>query len=741
MRLGQDDQAVDSTAQKALSGRALLTGFLLVVVFALLAPINDWLLHNTFLYSQYLPVGVFLLLVTLGVVVNPLLGSRRFRANELMTMTAMLLVLGGVVSSGLNAYFPAVVAGPAKLLGSSSELAAFVDDAGVVQLPKGAYVGIPHQGVPDANEPEYRLVIDGFHSGMGAPPEAIVHRSTVTWREGDGVAQTRVAMTGRSDDAQILDLDSPLGQALLGQRAGAVIAGPTTEITVIAVSAPTIPWGVWTSALLTWAPLLASAMVCFLCIAALVRHQWMHNERLPYPIAEVISGFLQDPEPGHRFAPVFLTKAFQITFVIVALVLIAKGLHAMGLLPFAIPTEISVWRALDFAPFNRGYSPNWMYLTPTLYFSIICLTFFLSTDLSFSLWFCFIAGNLVYAFVGMQGVAVSPSMAARVSMGGWFVECILILWVGRSYFLRLLRTAFARTDDPHLREMRPFTWAFLASACGMVLAMVAFGAEWGSAVVAALCYLGVGLVLARLVAEAGIPFMQTPMMCSTVIYSLTGLAAPMAALVPLTMLGQTLSADTREHLLPFATNAEYLASKAGVPRMRWAVVALLVVGVGTLLSGAVMLWCGYAYAGQQGLDSWWKSGPLLSSLGPVANHAVGGSAVEGSSTYASYGLGAFLTGALGIARLAWSWWPIHPIGILVCATTPMAKIWFSIFLGWLIKVLVMRYGGVQLYKRLKPAAMGGIAAEAAVVGGFLVLGLLAAYFGQPLPQVPRFLPG
>ncbi len=90
----------------------------------------------------------------------------------------------------------------------------------------------------------------------------------------------------------------------------------------------------------------------------------------------------------------------------------------------------------------------------------------------------------------------------------------------------------------------------------------------------------------------------------------------------------------------------------------------------------------------------------------------------------------------------WAWWPIHPIGFLVFAAYPTYKIWFSFFLGWLCKVLVMRYGGMQLYKRMKSAAMGLIAAEAVIAGIFLIVALIAGLcFDYKLPVQPRFLPG
>jgi hypothetical protein len=37
--------------------------------------------------------------------------------------------------------------------------------------------------------------------------------------------------------------------------------------------------------------------------------------------------------------------------------------------------------------------------------------------------------------------------------------------------------------------------------------------------------------------------------------------------------------------------------------------------------------------------------------------------------------------------------------------------WSPLFLGWLLKTLTIRYGGLRLYQRLIPAAIGVIVAD------------------------------
>ena len=56
-------------------------------------------------------------------------------------------------------------------------------------------------------------------------------------------------------------------------------------------------------------------------------------------------------------------------------------------------------------------------------------------------------------------------------------------------------------------------------------------------------------------------------------------------------------------------------------------------------------------------------------------------------------------------------WPIHPIGLLTVQSYFHGKFWFSVFLGWTLKTLILRYGGSKLYRRAFPVFMGFILGE------------------------------
>ena len=66
---------------------------------------------------------------------------------------------------------------------------------------------------------------------------------------------------------------------------------------------------------------------------------------------------------------------------------------------------------------------------------------------------------------------------------------------------------------------------------------------------------------------------------------------------------------------------------------------------------------------------------------------------------------------LGVMRLRFWWWPFHPVGYIAANT--WGSHWYALpfFIGWLVKTLVVRYGGLRLYRRSMPLAIGFIVGD------------------------------
>jgi hypothetical protein len=79
-------------------------------------------------------------------------------------------------------------------------------------------------------------------------------------------------------------------------------------------------------------------------------------------------------------------------------------------------------------------------------------------------------------------------------------------------------------------------------------------------------------------------------------------------------------------------------------------------------------------------------------------------------------------GFLVYMRQSFYWWPIHPIGYI---TTGLGSgIWFSVFLGWLIKARVLKYAGGEGYRKLIPLFVGLFVGEYVAAAFWSVIGAL-----------------
>ena len=67
--------------------------------------------------------------------------------------------------------------------------------------------------------------------------------------------------------------------------------------------------------------------------------------------------------------------------------------------------------------------------------------------------------------------------------------------------------------------------------------------------------------------------------------------------------------------------------------------------------------------------------------------------------------GFLFMGFLMLMRHNFLWWPLHPLGFPLAAVETTQRLWFSVFIGWFIKLLILKYGGIKLFNRLLPWRM------------------------------------
>jgi len=94
------------------------------------------------------------------------------------------------------------------------------------------------------------------------------------------------------------------------------------------------------------------------------------------------------------------------------------------------------------------------------------------------------------------------------------------------------------------------------------------------------------------------------------------------------------------------------------------------------------------------------------------------------------GIGAAMMTLLMAARWLYIWWPLHPLGYVIGPIWIIDALWFNMFIAWLIKVLVLKYGGVNLYLKTRPFFMGMILGYFTPAGFYLVIDHFTGMIGN-----------
>lgn len=71
------------------------------------------------------------------------------------------------------------------------------------------------------------------------------------------------------------------------------------------------------------------------------------------------------------------------------------------------------------------------------------------------------------------------------------------------------------------------------------------------------------------------------------------------------------------------------------------------------------------------------------------------------------GVSALIVILLAFARNTWFGFPLHPIGYLFASSFALEwGMWNIIFVTWLIKAVVVKYGGLRVYRQSLPLFFG-----------------------------------
>ena len=483
-----------------------------------------------------------------------------------------------------------------------------------------------------------------------------------------------------------------------------------------------VPWDAWAEPLFYWCLFMVALYWVSICAMVILRRQWIANEKLIYPLVQVPLEMIQDDEKRSLIKPFLRNRVMWAGFAIPFLLGTVNALHNYyEFLPQIIPVgEMQVFR-------------NTTYLRFDLNLALVGFAYLLNRDVALGFWVFFLLSVVqrgCFNILGVQSTEdlsrfanlVGPYMAHQ-AMGAMIVLVLSGLWMARGHLGRVVRKAVR--NDPAIDDGDEVL-SYRTALGGLVLGLAVMCAWlWRSGfplwVVPVFLFgmLVVFMAVTRTVAEGGISFIRSPLTPADFVIS--GLGTPALGTTGLIGVAFTYvwSANIRILFLPCFANALKLAEEIKGSRraLIWAVLlAILVTMAGSIWS---VMNLSYEYGGINLHEFWFVFVPqkAFTYIAPKFADPV-------PADLAGWGftaLGAALMGILTYVRYRFVWWPIHPLGFATGTFYIMNWVWFSVFLAWMLKTAILKYGGSASFARTRPFFLGLILGHTCVAGVWLVI--------------------
>lgn len=506
-----------------------------------------------------------------------------------------------------------------------------------------------------------------------------------------------------------------------------------------------LPWQPWLVPTLVWTGFAVVYFFTLFCLGVLLRRQWAEAEKLTFPLAQVplnMVGIESGAPSGRPRSSFFRNRLLWAGF---ALPLLVHSLNSLHYYNPAFPAiqflRLPIGQSLNEPPLDALAD-----LKLIFHFSVIGIGFLISSEVTLSFWvfaIIYLLQLIAFRIYGLSGGSITPAAVTALTraeeMGAFLVlatlyfkpvlrqirQLLLSGWQGRA----ALTPEKSATEEP-----LPLRFAALVFVIGTLLLcgfLVVAGMSPVWAVALFVIWYAVLIVLSRLVSAGGVLMVECSFMPWDVMMRTVGFHG--VGVRNLTLMGfpqQMFMFDQGVIPLPYTLDAFKIMSSANIAprpftRALWTgfAVALVVSLVTTFLlihrHGAINLnkWFMTDEPGwPQRKIAGWLVQPFSTDWTALQFMTVGG----------------LVTLFLYHMHRRFLWFPLNPLGFVMASTGTLREMWFSLFIGWLFHVIVLRYFGHKTYRFLRPFFLGLILGEFLTAGLWLIVDAIMGVQGHSI---------
>ena len=468
----------------------------------------------------------------------------------------------------------------------------------------------------------------------------------------------------------------------------------------------------WLTPVLNWFAFLFVMLFVMVCITVIVRRPWTEDEKLAYPIIQL---------PARMTSEGFFTNRLMwIAFGLVATFDIVNGLHHV------FPAIPSVYeKAYRFRFTEKPFSAmGWLRLG--IYPFVLGIGFLIPLDLLFSSWFFFWVWKgqqIIGSVMGLEGTGY-PYVNYQ-GFGAYMGIFLIAVWRSRKHLQNILGAKVRPTstrDEP--MSPRILVIALISGVAFLTFFCLRAGMSLWAILVFFGLYFAFSTAVSRMRAELGSPMHDL---------HYTGPERVMVAALGTRKLGPNnlsmfsffwfFTRTFDSHPMPHQLEGFKLASTSGIRSrfMLFAILAALFVGIlsqfWALISIPYRLGAVHEMSRVPiiyGSEPWtqlqkWLTNPLAPDYWAVG----------------FTGIGLLFALFLMLMRMKFFWFPFHPAAYAtVCGSWAVNYIWFSLGVVWVLKLVLLKYGGRNAHRKAMPFFLGLILGQFTVGSLWTILGMV-----------------